>query len=385
MNKLPWIVGGILVLCLSSLLFARYGVVVTIDGKRIEGEITDKGTDYEVLTRDKANPAKLVPAKLGKGAVKDIIYSDQVADQVKQQLATLPKNDVAGRLTLANYAKDNGAWDAAKDVLDEAKVIEPNNKDVNAMLETVNARVHLMHPDRPLTTTKPVTPEAAAPATTSSSLAPKRLVTPDEINHIKQIEWNKTDPMQARIDPAVIDRYTAGKGISKAEFAKLSKDQQAAQILTDGKPDLAAGVHLIGDPIQVAHYKIMQPALLAGCGASGCHVGPTAKGGNFVLFQGDQAAQIYTNFLTLQTFTKQIDKTPMPLVDRQNPDSSLLLEYMLPPDVAKVAHPPTTPAYKGTVKTKSDVRFQRVAKWISDFSGIQPTYGIDLTTDPPKK
>jgi len=162
-------------------------------------------------------------------------------------------------------------------------------------------------------------------------------------------------------------------------------DRIVASHLTDGKPDLALGVHLLSDPVQVAHYKVMQPALLAGCGTSGCHVGPSAKGGNFVLFQGDQAAQVYTNFLTLQTFTKAIDKTPMSMVDRQNPDSSLLLEYMLPPDVAKVPHPPTVPAYKGTVKTKSDVRFARVAQWIHDFSGIQPAYGIDLTTEAQKK
>jgi len=72
-------------------------------------------------------------------------------------------------------------------------------------------------------------------------------------------------------------------------------------------------------------------------------------------------------------------------VDRQNPDASLLLEYMLPPDVAKIPHPPTVPPYKGAVKTKSEVRFARVSQWIHDFTGIQPTYGIDLTTEAPKK
>jgi len=129
----------------------------------------------------------------------------------------------------------------------------------------------------------------------------------------------------------------------------------------------------------------VQKIVTSGCAANGCHGGPTAKGGSFYLFTtGDPVKTTYTNFLTLQTFHQNVDKIQQPLVNREFPEKSLLLQYMLPRNVAETPHPDVQ-NFKPVVKTKNDVRFQTTVEWIRMLSSVVPDYGIDLTKEPEKK
>ena len=380
--KLAWIVGGFAVFCFASLLFARQGVVITSDGKRFEGDISDTGNAYEVVSMDPNRANAVNRLKIPKPAVKDIIYADNVGQAIKIEQGKLAPDDVNGRVDLAKWAIQNRAYEAARDVLEEAKKIDPNNKDVNSLLTTVYAQLHIK-PGTPATV-----PAAAdgAPAATqpTSSAAPKRMVTTDEINRIRQLEWNQKDPIRIRIDADARQKFLAGSGMSPAEFQRLPPEQQAIQILNNGKKDLAAGVHILSDPPSVSDFHKLQRAFfLPGCAAGNCHSGTSSKGGNFYLYNADTPAAIYTNFLTMQTFAKKIDVQRY-LIDRQHPDGSLLLQYMLPPDVAETPHPPAG-NYKGAVKIKNDPKFQQANNWVQSLNPVLPNYDIDLTTDAPKK
>jgi hypothetical protein len=325
LKKLPWIVGGLMIFTLGSLLLARQGTVVTKNGGHFAGDVTDNGNTYDVAQPD--------PSK-GPNGKKHI---------------TIPKAEAVDVL-----------WDAAPG---------------------------MAKPATPPATNPDATPPATQPAapTTRTSEAPKRMVTPEEINRIKMLEWNQKDPINVFIDRDVAEKYLNNNpNMTRQEFARLPKEQQAIDIMTD-RPDLDSGIHFRSDPAPVSDFHIrIQRILVQGCAAAGCHGGTNAKGGNFYLYSGDTPPVYYTNYLTLQTFAPKVKDVPMPLIDRQNPENSLILQYLLPPEVAVNPHPAALP-YKGLVKSSKDPRYQSVYAWIRELNPLLPDYNIDLTKEPPKK
>jgi hypothetical protein len=321
LKKLPWIVGGLMVLMFGSLLLARQGTVVTKDG-RFTGDVTDLGNAYQVVQPD--------PSKGPNG----------------KTTFTIPKTTVVDVL-----------WDTAP------------------------------KPATPPTTNPSATPPATQPAgpTSRTSEPPKRMVTADEINRIRQLEWSQKEPINVFVDRDVVEKYLSNNpNMTRQEFARLPKEQQAIDIMND-RPDLASGIHMRADPKPIAdfHQKI-QRILQQGCAVAGCHGGTNSKGGNFYLYNGDTPPVYVTNYLTLQTFAPKVKDVQMPLIDRQNPENSLLLQYMLPPEVAVTPHP-AAPPYKGMVKTSKDPRYQAVYGWLQELNPLLPNYDIDLTKEPPKK
>jgi len=322
LKKLPWIVGGLMILSLGSQLFARQGTVVTKDGTRFAGDVTDNGNVYDVAQPD--------PTK-GPNGVKHI---------------KIPKAEAVDVL-----------WDST------AK------------------------PATPPVTNPSVTPPATQPAgpTSRTSEKPTRMVTPEEINRIRQLEWSQKEPIQVFIDRDVVEKYLNNNpNMTRQAFARMAKEEQAISIMND-RPDLDSGIHFRSDPKPIADFHLkIQRILVQGCATAGCHGGPNPKGGNFYLYNGDTPPVYFTNYLTLQTFAPKVKDVQMPLIDRQNPENSLLLQYMLPPEVAVTPHP-AAPPYKGLVKSSKDPRYQAVYGWLTELNGLQPNYEIDLTKEAPKK
>ena len=112
---------------------------------------------------------------INKGNIKDIIFADQVADQVKQNRAKLDKRDVKGAFNWRNLPHKTAALDVARDLLEEAQTLEPDNADVKAQLQSVNAQLHMNRAETAAGAVpgKPQTqPSAAAPATQASIQPP---------------------------------------------------------------------------------------------------------------------------------------------------------------------------------------------------------------------
>jgi hypothetical protein len=73
------------------------------------------------------------------------------------------------------------------------------------------------------------------------------------------------------------------------------------------------------------------------------------------------------------------------VVDRDFPESSLLLQYMLPLDRADAPHP-DVPGFKPMARSKNDPKYQEALAWIKSLSAVAPAYGVDLSAEetPPK-
>lgn len=376
-----WLVCGVLAVLLGAAgAFGKPGVVMTRDGKTYEGNVVERGDVIEVS----GVPGQPGPMQFRRGNVK-VVYPDVIAAQVHAALGQLDQKDVQTRVKMAREAMDDHAYDAAREALGQALAIDPQNKSAKDLLAEVNRR----SPPATQATTHPAT----APTTRSTNdmaQAPhkfivKREVTAAEVNRIRQIEWRKDDPgtIAVRVDQDVRRKFLVDHpDMRPAEFAQLSPQEQAAEILSKGKPELWEGVHIRTDPPVVMQFKkpTVQHAILIGCAAASCHGG--AKSGDFRLYSpptNDLAT--YTNFLTLQKYKMTINGTERYLVDRQFPDQSLLLQFMLPLDVAETPHPKVR-GFKGMSRTKSDAKYQDVLAWIQNLNPVAPQYGIDLSKPP---
>jgi hypothetical protein len=65
------------------------------------------------------------------------------------------------------------------------------------------------------------------------------------------------------------------------------------------------------------------------------------------------------------------------MIDRQQPDRSMLLQYALPGAIAEYDHP-DVPGYKPAFRGQNDPRYRQVLDWLGKTLKAQdPNYGID--------
>src|SRR5690606_24796522 len=95
----------------------------------------------------------------------------------------------------------------------------------------------------------------------------------------------------------------------------------------------------------------------------------------------------YTNFLILQEYTKTIETgagggifdaatTQLRMIDRSRPDQSLLVQYMLPRNIATTPHPEAR-GYDGVARSTNDPRVNQIIAWIRLLGPFESNYGIN--------
>ncbi len=137
----------------------------------------------------------------------------------------------------------------------------------------------------------------------------------------------------------------------------------------------AERVVIESDPAVFATFRRrVLPLVNRSCARSGCHGGPTARlfrvpGGSP---RSDNYA--YTMFLLLD----QMETEHGPLLDRQNPDDSVLLDYFLPQKGNERAHPPVGrgPTFQAAIRDSEDVLFTTVLNWINALRVPHPDYDL---------
>jgi hypothetical protein len=419
----------------AGVAWARIGTVTTITGERYDGDVVERGD--EVVVTMKGN----IPITRKRNEVQ-IEYAASTAEQFQQRLAKLDKKDSNGRVELARWAIDRREPDLALDALDEAIDVNPSNEDA-IMLRTVVEKQRRIQqiPDakagRPTVTTAALAapaagaapapqsadrtgrrpaaspppaagtpsdnaaagarrPEGTRPAAATKPKGPvkTRLVTPAEINHIRQLELQAKEQVQVRFINDVKHRYQQNSGIAPQEFNKMTPLEQAREILANGGTKMHADVLIKSDPASLAQFKRdVQRTILPGCATTACH-GTVGKAGNFFLHNpAAKEAETYTNFMLLQDYPISTgDKSPeqarvtvdgrdYAMLDRQRPANSLLLLYGLPQKDSPLAHPDAQ-GYKSIFKGRNDPKYQAVYNWMHDtLAPVPPEYGIDLTKD----
>jgi hypothetical protein len=388
---LRWYLPGVLtVVLLASALFAKQGTVTTRAGETFTGDVTSD--DKNVFVN---GPGGQLSFK--KENIVRIDYVDTIDDQYDRRHAKLKDNDVKGRIDLANWANDNRRADLAIKALQEARKIDPSDKDAARALDgaeqqlaldqsAANGKTPATGPASPQQTT-PATPGGApaasaapTPAPNSKPTEPRRLLNEDEINLIRIREMAIDDAkIKVRFSNNVIKRYLSvnDKDKDPATFSKLLPAEQALDILGAGDPAMSKDVKILNDPAPLLEFKKkILPLVATGCGSVACHGGN--KAGAFALFPGESTNAVYTNFYILQTYAVTINKKRYLLMDREIPDQSLVLQFGLP--LAEAAPPhPVVPNWRPRFRTSTDPAYKQITDWLSNsLKVIQPDYGLNI-------
>ncbi len=370
-----WLTGTTLTagLLACGLALGRQGVVKTTGGAIYEGEISETAKTVQVTMRG-------IPVTINREEVASISYPPPFEEQFQTKLAALKPQDVDGRLALARSAFDNGKYDLARQAVDDAMGIDPNNAEATLLFETIRAHMRL-ESGQPHTDEGKETPSRprVTPAPTG---AHRKVLTPEQIQLIKLAELRSTDAARIQFGNDVVRRFVQSRGRNFAEISALRPSQQAELILREGDPKMRDDIRVLTDPPSIREYRsAVQPMILNGCAAVGCHGSPDV-GGFFLYNPAQDDAAIYTNFYLLNHYTRKAATSGMfggaalRMIDRTSPGTSLLLEFAVPPDGAP-DHPQVAgKPYRGITPNRSTAQYQAIHNWIRGLVPAEPNYGF---------
>jgi len=372
------VLGGLGGLLLASLAWARQGTVKTINSQIFEGDITEQDDKIFVSYRG-------IRSAIDRHDIRSITYADTIADEARRRRARLTAYDVPGRIELAKWLFENKAYSLARTVLDEARQIQPRSSDVADMIQTVDRQIELEeHEARKHAPVELAAadnnPRSAAPPAAERPAAPaNRLLTPDEINLIRQDEWQEGQTIRARFENDVRRRYVAREQLDPGVFNRLPPVRQAWAIIQQDiqqNTDALRKDVILSDPPAMTQFRQIQRSLLAECGR--CHT-PAKAPGNFVLhFPAENDAATYTNFLILQKYSHKEGNKAYAMIDRLQPPNSLLLKFALPPNRDLDASHPDADNYHGVIRNPNDMRLRKAADWIASLNPTVPSDYNDI-------
>ena len=372
----------------ASTLLARQGILVTNDGRTLEGDIQEAANGQSInVTVHGAT------ATLDRNNVNSISYSDDAAGDFQKRLKGLDADDVKGRLDLSRMELSAKQYDLATEAAKDAERVDPHNPDAAILLDTIKSERNLQfHPVSAAATTEPAAnPEPAAPSSTpTTNPAPSKYLTLNDVYAIRGAELQPDDDVRVDFYSNVRQRYVSAQKDAAAGFDSLTPAQQTLAILDAGDPKLTKDVRIATDPHVLNEFRTrVLPRVLTGC--LNCH-NSSNSGGGFVLYPDSRDPTVwYTDFYILQKSSFKVHTTDMfgsgpverQMIDRIRPEDSLLLQFGLPRSVATVPHPDVK-GYKPIFHGLSDPAYLDVAKWIMSLKALAPDYGIkyEIPTGP---
>ena len=239
-------------------------------------------------------------------------------------------------------------------------------------------------------------PTREPPPEPPGALPPPALLSPADVLRIKLAELPVEGPPE-RVSVRFLDKPGEPSLIElvQAEWAAAGGPPAQADRLTRGRPyeklqvilratglEYAERIELHGEPATFTDFRRkIVPLVVKGCARSGCHAGPQAAVFRFPdvpRSSGPAAARrreayIYTLFVVL-------DRTRAPtgpLIDRESPADSVLVQYMLGSTEAVVRHPPLVRGRVSPVLRNSrDRNYQVLVDWISRLRTPHPDYQL---------
>jgi hypothetical protein len=372
-----WWLGPLVIGLLASGLPARQGSVTTHDGRTLIGDIQTSPDGKSVII-SLHGATFTVP----KDNIASINYPAEARDDFNKRLGSLDPDDIKGRIDLSRFELDAGQYDLAAEAAKDAERLDAHNPDAVMLLDTIQSQHNL---DAKLATAASSPPSAAESAPANPATGYLSL---DDVYEIRRDELRPDDNVHLQFFNDVRKRYLGQQGNARAFYAE-SDIQQAIDILQTADPHLAKDVHPVTDPATLMEFRRqIQPRILAGCAAAGCH-GSEGSGGVFLYFDAKEVLPAYTNFYILQKIGRTIEggntfgagPVYRPMIDRVHPQASLLLQFGLPRSVAATPHPDVpgfTPIFRGL----TDPIYLEVYHWIGSLAPFTPDYGIkfDLPT-----
>ena len=230
-----------------------------------------------------------------------------------------------------------------------------------------------------------------------------RKLTKKEINRIRFLELRgmrltqseQPDRVTVKVPQAVVDDFLLemqgepdfSNEAGRREFRKLTPPQKLHIIAKRKGEEFAEKVEIQSDPeVFVEFRKHVMPTIIRGCAMAGCHAPGMEEETRFSLFKDPKKAAntTYANFIVLNELA--VDEYP--LINRSQPENSLLLSYMLPiKDVRPVLRHPGKEELRPLYQSRNAPAFRRIERWIASLKHPKSDYGVRLlpVSDVPAK
>lgn len=165
---------------------------------------------------------------------------------------------------------------------------------------------------------------------------------------------------------------------SRREFRKLTPPQKLHFIAKYQREAFADRVKIETDPeVFLEFRKRVLPTVLRGCATSGCHNASYDENTRFGLFKDPKRTpdKVYANFILLN----ELQFDGMPLINRTQPDNSLLLTYMLPEkEVKELMRHPGKIDLNPIFQSRAAPSYKRIERWIASLRQPPPDYGVSM-------
>ncbi len=348
-------------------------VVICKDGRRLTGEVTKIEDGYRILMK----------------GVSFEIFEDQVLkiedvitpkDELAKRLEKVDSRDTDGYYRVAKWAYDQNLLDETQKILLDVLKLQPDHENATVLLKLVKMRLAGPVETGPTTTTKSGTD-------TLPPLAPSNLLNQEDIYRIRLMELKSDDKVLVQYRNDVLERFIKSmRGIGdfqtpefERKFRGYPKVKQVLYVLdnTDRENSVIRDDILIkSDPRVMRDFRVrIWPIIARSYASPNCYGGVKGRDG-LKLFNVPLTDEriAYTNFYILHTWERGGRK----MINRDNPEMSLLLQYGLPKNLAKVPAPDYVP---GPIfpTGKEDRNYKLIAEWIESLYRpfLSPGYRID--------
>ncbi len=302
-----------------------------------------------------------------------------------ERFTSLRSDDVVAHADLAAWLRAERAWPLLEKQCLYLLGLDPDHYNAGVLLREARRQMEIAEqPEQD-------PPEDEAPEAEDDGPAhlPKApWLTVADINRIRLGEYGldgkpepvkvtfAAKPVQPRFEDLVRDAVDQGRLIDPGweRVLRNGTDVERLQLILSAT-DLsqASRISIKSDPRLFRDFqRYISPLINAGCARSGCHGGPSANVFRLPTTGRRSTKFLYTTFYLLD----QIETPNGRLINRGLPDRSLLAQYMLPPEVADIDHPPTPGGYRALIPDTKDRRYQQIVAWISRLRTPRPDYGI---------
>ncbi len=332
-----------------------------------------------------------LPARFERSEVAGVTPVPDVAAGLRQRRAALEPDDHAGRLAVARemFAADllqEARWEVVllQTAMSEAS---PARASLDALLFSIEARRALVR--EAAEQSRPADAQPPGAARPPSPVRRPAYLSEAQINLVRVYEIDlSTAPVGAvRVPDSVLRE--AMKTHRRHPAVPQGELDQAALLTAPDRDQLAflfdlearslyGAVLVFHDPEGLAAFRRqINPQHVARYFARHFGAGKV-PGLDLVRYRPNTTPEAYTNFVRLCRFTHE----GRPMIDRYNPEASLLLQWALPRDAALHPAPPVA-GWRPRFRSLDDPRCVQLREWIDGLVKFTPDYSrLQIRAEP---
>jgi hypothetical protein len=356
------------------------GVVYMLNGQTRAGVILEDSFSHVTIE------VEGILARLRRETVDFVVLEPTLDQRYREFKAAIGPRMHEQHLQLCQWLFDNRAYELALEELNE--LINNTDRDIpdaHRLRRLTQAQIELR--------STAASPEAGGDV--QSDEIPEepsdrgRLLTREEVNLMRVFEIDFDNPPRVSVN-----RETIRKMIEKySTTAVIPTTQAERNALFRADPldivrmlfklrarELYGEVEVQSEPysMNIFRQRVHNGWLLQNCATSACHGGPDA--GALMLHRAGYQSELvrYTNFLILE----KLDVHPEHrLIDYEDPEMSLLIQYGLPRDAARLPHPDVR-GWKPVFTGSTERMRQDAIRWIKSMMQPRPEYPFEF--EPPR-